>query len=306
MSENPASRLTQVGNNGRLALWRVGIEHFEHEPWTGDGAGTYRLAWERDRPAQGQAAVDGHSLYVEVLAELGVPGLALLLLALGAGLLAIARGLRGEERAAHAAALGAGVALLVHAGIDWDWEMPVLWIWFLAACGLAAAAAARGRGGGGRALPRLARVLVALGVLILALTPWSVARSQAALTAASDAFARGDCTQAASLALDSLHALSARPEPLELLGYCNARAGRDRLAVDAMRAAVRRDPEAWEYRYALALALAVSGADPRAEVAAARRRNPDAQLARELDAALTGARRAEWPRVALRATIPQR
>ena len=256
LSADPASRLTQVGNNGRLSLWRVGVDRFEAAPWTGDGAGTYRLAWERDRPVNGQPAVDGHSLYVEALAELGIPGLALVMIAVAAGLLALARGLRGAERPAHAAALGAGLALLVHAGIDWDWELPVLWIWFLAACGLAAAR--RVDDGHGRSVPRVVRVVAALAVLLLALTPWCVARSQAALSAASAEFRRGDCARTASLALDSLHALSSRPEPLELLGYCNIRAGRERLAVDAMRAAVRRDPRAWEPRYALALALAVS------------------------------------------------
>ncbi len=70
-------RLTQLGNNGRVDNWRVARDSFQAHPWDGTGAGTYRLDWERDRPVAFQV-VNAHSLYLEVLAELGVPGMALL------------------------------------------------------------------------------------------------------------------------------------------------------------------------------------------------------------------------------------
>ena len=66
------TRLTEVGNNGRLAIWRVALRGGGGRTrWQGGGAGTYRLAWERDRPAPPARVVDGHSLYYEVRAELG-------------------------------------------------------------------------------------------------------------------------------------------------------------------------------------------------------------------------------------------
>ena len=114
--------------------------------------------------------VDGHSLYLETAAELGAVGLVLLALLLAGLLAGIARGLRGPERHARAALLAAGVALLLHAGIDWDWEMPALFAWLFAAAGTAWArptdAAACGDGPA-----RLTRVLAGLGCLLLALTP---------------------------------------------------------------------------------------------------------------------------------------
>ena len=76
---------------------------FEAEPLHGSGAGTYRLLWERDRPAPPFKVIDGHSLYFEVAAELGVPGLVLLLVALVTPLAVALTRLRGDERHAYAA-----------------------------------------------------------------------------------------------------------------------------------------------------------------------------------------------------------
>ena len=65
---------------------------------------------------------DAHSLYLEILAELGPIGLALLVAALVLPLVALWR-VRAWAPAATPAA--AYLAWLVHAGIDWDWEVPV-------------------------------------------------------------------------------------------------------------------------------------------------------------------------------------
>ena len=73
------TRLTAVGNNGRLAIWHVALEEAKQNELRGGGAGTYRLAWERDRPSPPAHVVDGHSLYYEVRAELGWIGIGLLL-----------------------------------------------------------------------------------------------------------------------------------------------------------------------------------------------------------------------------------
>jgi hypothetical protein len=304
VTANPADRLSQVGNNGRLAQWRVAVDRFEEEPLLGTGAGTYRLAWERARPAGSAPAVDGHSLYLETLAELGVPGLVLLALALAALLGALARGIGGPEHDARAPLLAAAVALLVHAGIDWDWEMPALWIWLLAAGGLAAASAAPAAGR--RPPPRMGRVVAALALLVVALTPWSVARSESALAASVNAFTAGDCRTASDAALDSLEALDVRAEPLEILGYCNIRARRADLAIGSMRAAGARDPAAWQYAYGLAVAQAIAGQDPRPAAAEALSRNPLDERARSLASAFRDGKRREWPRTAMRAAIPLR
>ena len=126
------TRLTNVGNNGRREHWNVALDTGDREPWRGVGAGTYRLYWERDRPAPPHKVVDAHALSLEVRAELGWIGLVLLVIALLVPLVVAASRLRGPGRHAHGAFLAAAIALLLHAQVDWDWEMPVLFIWFLA------------------------------------------------------------------------------------------------------------------------------------------------------------------------------
>jgi hypothetical protein len=295
-------RLTQVGNNGRLAHWRVARDAFEAQPFHGSGAGTYRLLWERDRPAPPFNVTDGHSLYFEVAAELGVVGVVLLLVALLTPIgVAFAR-LRGEERHAHGAFLAAGLMLLIHAGVDWDWEMPAIFLWYFAASGVVLAAPA---GGGGHAPARLTRVLAGLACLALILTPATIYFSQNALTDAIAAFDRDDCGTAIDKALDSRDDFGDRPEPYEILGYCDARAGQNALAVRAMRSATERDPNNWQYAYGLAITQALAGQDPRPAAARALRLNPLDPLAQDLASGVRRGGPARWRRLATQMRIPR-
>lgn len=301
------SRLASSGNNGRIALWRVSLKTFGDHPAHGSGAGTFDLSWERRRPAGSFTARDGHSLYLETLAELGVVGGALLLVFLGALVVGPARNLRAVDRHAHAAVLAAGVALLAHAAIDWDWEMPVLFAWLFAAGGLACARRADPEGTEqGTAPRRVPRLLGGLACLLVAATPVLMVRSQGALEQAVRAFHAGDCATAIDRSLASLEALDMRPEPYELLGYCDLRAGANALGLRAMEAARRRDPNAWEYAYGVAVAQAIAGVgDPRGAADAAVRLNPSEPLARALRARLNRSRPAQWPRIAGRSEIPR-
>ncbi|MDQ4130609.1 MAG: O-antigen ligase family protein, partial [Actinomycetota bacterium] len=121
-------RLTDPANNGRLDHWRVALDVSREDRLKGQGAGTYEIAWARERPVQ-FTVLDAHSLYLEVLAELGIVGLALL----GGALLLIlaggARRIRGPDRALYAAIFAMGLAWLIRAGADWDWEMPAITLW---------------------------------------------------------------------------------------------------------------------------------------------------------------------------------
>jgi hypothetical protein len=271
-------RLLSASDNGRIDHWHVATDTFAAHPLLGTGAGTYRLSWELRRTQTFQVN-DAHSLYLEVLSELGVPGLVLLLVAIGTILVAGVRRLRGVERHAHAAVLAAGLVLLIHAGVDWDWEMPALFLWFFAAGGVILAA----RSGSERAPEpaRLARLLGGLGCLLVALTPWFIAWSQGPLNDAVRAFYRGDCPTAVDAALTSSERLAVRPEPFEVIGWCDVRAGEGRLAVAALSSARDRDPDNWAYAYGLAVARAVNGQDPRPLAALATRLNPREPLARD-------------------------
>jgi len=294
------THLTTWDDNFRYEHWRVALDEFNADPLHGSGAGTFQRTWERARPSQFKV-VDAHSLYFEVLSELGWPGMLFLGLALVTPFAFALVRLRGPERHAYAAFVPAGGALLLHAGIDWDWEMPALFVWFFGASGVVLASR---RGASETSPPRLTRVVAGLACLGLAVTPVLVLQSQDALDRSFRAFQRGDCPTAIDAALDSIDALPARAEPFEILGYCDARAHRNDLAMRAMRSARARDPQGWEYAYGLAVTQALAGEDPTAAAAAARRLNPLEVKARDLQDALSAHSRAKRARAAGRAPIP--
>ena len=181
--------------------------------------------------------------------------------------------LLGPGRHTHAAFLAAGAALLLHAMVDWDWEMPAVFIWFFGAAGAVIAAPATAAE---RARPprRLTRILAGLAILLVAVTPLTVTASASRLNQSIAALRDGDCAAATDAALGSLDALPAQAGAFEVLGWCDLRAGEERLAVQAMRNAIRRDPDNWHYAYGLAVAQALAGEDPRPAAAQAKRLNP--------------------------------
>jgi O-antigen ligase len=80
--------------------------------------------WLRYRPFS-ESATDAHSLPIQTLAELGVVGIALLLVFVGGVALAAARATRARPALA-AGPVAALVVYIVHAPLDWDWQMPAL------------------------------------------------------------------------------------------------------------------------------------------------------------------------------------
>ena len=78
------------------------------------------------------------------------------------------------------------------------------------------------------------------------------------------------------------------------------RLGQGKLAVGAAEAAVRRDPQDWEYRYALALVRGSQREDPRADAGRALDLNPLQPEAREAVKAFATRRPAFWERRARR------
>jgi O-antigen ligase len=274
------SRLTQAGPNGRLDYWEVAIDEFEREELTGEGAGTFQLAWERERPYPGTVA-DAHGLYQEVLGELGIVGIVLLGVALGSILVGFALRTRGPSRPLFAVLFAAAMAWALRAALDWDWEMPAVTLWLFAAGGMALAVPAGRRRWVGPRPPLALRLALALPLLLVAALPYAILSSQAWLDRAEDAFSRGDCRQASSDARASIDALASRPDAYELLGYCSIREGRPDRAIGEMQRAIDRDPENWNFHYSLALAQGAAGQDPRPELREAHRLNPLGALAQD-------------------------
>jgi hypothetical protein len=303
----PQERFTQLQANGRIEHWDVALEAgFEPRPLTGSGAGTYPILWGQERTTS-LNVLDGHSLYVETLGELGLIGLALLLAVIVAILLALARRAWTARGGPWPALLAAGLTWAVHAGIDWDWELPALTAWFFAAGGLALAAAVPTRSpdtDDRRATGLPVRVAVAAACVALALVPLSVGRSQVRLIAAVEALQRGDCRTASEKAADSRSALGSRPETYEILAYCALGSGRAGQALELIDAALRRDPDNWELHYARALALGAAGRDPRASARQALELNPRAPLAQAGVQMFDTSDRTVWRREAMRAALP--
>lgn len=314
---NVRDRLFAAGNNGRLDHWQAALNGYRASRLHGDGAGTYALRWDSDRMTPFQAE-DGHSLYIEVLGELGLVGISLLAIALLLILGGFARLARGPDRIIGAALLAAGSTWALHAGVDWHWEMPAVTAWVFAAGGLALArrvdpspapSCPPGEPRTSRpALRNVARIVAAIGVLLVLLVPLSIQRSQGPLQEAARAWARGDCATVIDRALASRDALGVRPEPYVLIGFCDVRLGQPRLAVRALERAVALDPHNWETHYGLALVRGAAGLDPRPQARAAVRLNPsDNDLA---FAFVEGLRNTDdpraWRRRALGAALPLR
>ncbi len=143
LTGDPVQRFTTLGGT-RNALWAAALDTFDGHPLGGTGAGTYEFTWNRD-PRRAYFVRDAHSLYLESLSELGLPGTLLLLAALGS-LLAAAIRTAVRDPDATGAAAGAAGALLVYcvcAGVDWMWESTAVTAVALALGGLAASKGAR-------------------------------------------------------------------------------------------------------------------------------------------------------------------
>ncbi len=285
-------RLTDPANNGRTDLWTVALHGFSASPLHGYGAGMYHTLWDRNRP-HFLYTINAHSLYFQAMAELGVPGVTFVVILVGAVLIGLGRRSRGSERSTYGALLAAGVVWAVHAGVDWDWEMPVVTLGFFAAAGLALSP----RMGSSRGWVPGPNTRMILGLLCLigVVVPVLIIGSQDRLESAKRAlYASHDCTAANSAALSSIGWLEIRPEPYEILGFCDIQRGRPRLGIAAMDQAVRDDPGSWEVYYALAIARAAAGIDPRAAAVRALRMNPLEPLTRQEVAEFHTSSPTEW------------
>jgi cell division protein ZapA (FtsZ GTPase activity inhibitor) len=285
-SDDLRTRLTSAVDNGRIDNWRIALEGFEAHPFRGTGAGTYRLTWDRERPAPPVKVNDGHSLYLETMSEMGVVGLVAVLTVLGTILIGGVLRLGGPERHAHGAFVAAGTMLAIHAGIDWDWEMPAVTAWFFAVGGAALAGRASKRRL--QAMGDRGRVPIAAALLVVAVTPALLMLSQYKLQAAARSFDKGSCRSATKDAVSSINVLGNRPQAYQIVGYCDIDAGRAQEAVASFRKAVEQEPGSWEYHFGLAIAQGFAGSDPRAELAEAARLNPKEELVLEGQKALAG------------------
>jgi hypothetical protein len=108
----------------RYDYWKVALNTFADHPLRGVGAGGFRVEWNRERPVR-ESALEAHSLPLEMLSELGIPGFLFFGMLVGGTALAGRRALRLHPELAPGACAGAAVFAL-HSAIDWDWQLPAV------------------------------------------------------------------------------------------------------------------------------------------------------------------------------------
>jgi hypothetical protein len=179
--------------------------------------------------------------------------------------------------------------------------MPSVTLWIFV---LGALVIARPPGATAEPLPRLPRLVAMLFALALAILPAQAAVSQARLNTAVDAFQRGDCRRAIDSSLSAANTLPIRPEPFQLLAFCDARRGRTDLSIEMAERALARDPDNWEFQYSLALVRGAAGRDPRPAARRALQLNRRERLTRNAARNFRSSDVREWRRVARAAPLP--
>ena len=257
--EASADRFTAGADSNRIDYWRVSLQVTGDHPLAGDGAGSFAGDYLARRHTD-KGPLYAHSLWLGDLAELGVPGLALLLCAVGSVGFAIARSRRHASegaRLALAAASLPAIYLLVHASFDWVSYFPAL---LVPAVGLAGAAAglrapdAPGADQGRRrpaAIAVAALLAAAVVGLPLAASNWLVDRAYSTAPerpqqALSEARLAGD--------LDPFG-----PRPALAEGQVALEIGDLDSAEQAFSEAAARDSAAWYPRFELGLLEAGDG-----------------------------------------------
>jgi O-Antigen ligase len=254
-----------LGSN-RYDYWRVAVNTAVAKPLTGVGVETFAAQYLVQRHSD-MTPRFAHSLWLGTAAELGLPGLALLVAALVGLLSGAVRALRRAppaQRTVRAAATLPLVVVLVSASADWTWAFAGLAVPALALAAGAGFARPDGAPLPAVRLPALRRWAPAAVLALAAATtiaPYAAARltdRAAATTASHPAAALTDLRRATST--DPLSATSALRE-----GILALQLGRAQQARAAFATAARRDDTAWYPRLMLA---ALGGPDA---VAAAQR-----------------------------------
>jgi hypothetical protein len=194
---------------------------------------------------------------------------------------------RGPDRALYAVIFAVLLSWAIEAGVDWDWEMPVVTFVVFALGGMVLARAPRPARASGEDAERLRlrpavspvlRTAVSIGALLLAVLPAYVWLSQRDLNRATDAFSAGNCRTATDAALASTSYLGMRPEPYEVIAYCDVQRDLPGLAINAISKAASLDPNNWNYAYGLGVMRAAAGYDPRPALRRALVLNPQEPL----------------------------
>ena len=280
-----SSRFTFNAASDRYDLWRVAVEDLAESPLGGAGSGGFEYSYAREREVAYQEARDAHGVPFELGGELGLVGLVLFAVTIGASVVGVLRACRlgPAEGALGAVALASGAYWLVHTSIDWFWAYPVVTAPVLALLGSGCAPLVRSDAVRPSRASRAGLIVALLALGLSAVAPFLANRY------VNDAYAiwREDLQRAYD-DLDRAASLNRLSDaPLLAEGTIAREVGDRRRALAAFEAASARRPDGWAAHYLLAELQA--GADPRLareQIAIALELNPldrsVRRLAREL------------------------
>jgi O-antigen ligase len=256
---SPSSILSFHGS-GRYQFWESAVEAGESAPWKGIGPGTFEFWWGRHASYNGYVRT-AHSLYLENLAELGIPGLLLIggfvfaVLGIGA-----ARAMRAppEERLLLAAATAGAAGFAMAAALDWVWQLGALSAAFMLLAAVAVSGCSlpdptrrrrRSRRKNQNRLKRAAAVAACIAALLVI---WFPLRGATGLQQSQVDAAHGDLSAALQRARAAADAQSYAASPLLQEALILERQGRLRPAASAAAEATRKEGAEWSTWFILA------------------------------------------------------
>jgi hypothetical protein len=228
------ARLFSLSGTGRVTQWRVAWEQARTHPIVGSGARTSEIYWNRLRPEPSHVR-DVHNLYLQALAELGMIGFALLLLALG---IPLAAGFALRRQPLASGALGAYAAYLLHGVVDWDWQITGVTLPAIVCAAILTHRPAR------QLRPSRRRIALAAATLYVVGGIYTIA-ARIPLHALDTALARQEWSKATGEARQASRLAPWSSEPWLKLGEAELTAGLTPQANDAFRRAVARDRNNW-------------------------------------------------------------
>jgi hypothetical protein len=276
--------LLSTAGSGRWQFWEAAVDEFQDAPLTGHGAGSFEAWWA----VNGSIAIfvrDAHSLYLEVLGELGVAGFLALVGFIAAAALVTSRLFASDPRiGAAAAAAAAGLAYLFAAGIDWMWELTAVSVAGISCIALGCAGVSQGeRPQAVRTKQELAaRVAFLLAAWIVVCVQAVPLLGEAKIRDSQAAARRGAGDDALSDATAAQHIMPWASSPYLQLALVEEQVGHLTPARAYILDAIERDPADWRLRIVAARIDLRSGAieAARRELAEARRLSPRSPIFR--------------------------
>jgi tetratricopeptide (TPR) repeat protein len=240
------SHFLSANGNWRWQYWTASAHEFERHPWGGGGAASFE-AWWAERGTTVGFVRNAHSLYPEVLGELGIVGLLLLVATLGTGIaVGVRRALRAPpgERATAAAVIAAFAAFAIAAGLDWMWQLTAVSVIGMATLALSVGPATDTAESRPQSSPRLRLVLAVLAAIPLL----GAADLLAASTKVDDSQAaarRGDLAAAVNAARAAKRLEPWASSPYLQLALVQEEDGRLSDAHGSISKAISRDRRDW-------------------------------------------------------------